>query len=168
MFTQEKTANMALFIFQVVLLSLAWCAFSGIFDAFHLGVGLLSAIAITLINQKHFQSNLGITALIRRVITSFLYIGWLLTRIVLAAIHVTKLILAPQSKLNPKLIKHKSSLRGNSAKTLFANSITLTPGTITAEINGDEFTIHQIDTDSAGDIVGGEMEKQIQRIFKGN
>lgn len=88
-----------------------------------------------------------------------------MSRIFLAAIHISKVILNPQLPLKAGFIHHKTKLKSDAEKVIFANSITLTPGTITAEVNGDEFVIHQMDDDSAGDILTGLMEDHIQKIF---
>jgi len=99
------------------------------------------------------------------VIRVILYGIWLLIRIFLAAFHVSKLILHPQMPINPQFIKHQTLLDHDTDKVIFANSITLTPGTITADISGNELTIHQLDEASAEDIRTGAMEKQIFGIF---
>ena len=149
---------------KTVILFLFWMLLSGIFDAFHLSLGLITSLAVAWLTREETRLNIGeVPGLILR---SLFYVSWLLSRIILAAWHVTKIILDPSLPIAPQFRKHKTSLKGDDAKMVFSNSITLTPGTITADIKGSDMVIHEIDKDSYGDIQSGDMEKQIEKIFK--
>lgn len=84
---------------------------------------------------------------------------------ILAAIHVTKLILNPKMPINPALIRYPVQLKHEGQRVLYANSITLTPGTIAVDLTETEIWVHQLDSASAGDIVSGEMERRIKGIL---
>ena len=64
-----------------------------------------------------------------------LYLPWLLWQVLLSGRHVAYLILHPRLPIDPKLVRYKTSFRDPAAVVIFGNSITLTPGTITAEVN---------------------------------
>ncbi|HEX9779730.1 MAG TPA: Na+/H+ antiporter subunit E [bacterium] len=94
------------------------------------------------------------------------YAPWLLRRIVMANLHVARLILTPKPALDPHLIEHRSRLRAFPLRALMAQSITLTPGTITTNLKEPDgvLTVHAIDEASASDITGGALERAIGRL----
>jgi multicomponent Na+:H+ antiporter subunit E len=67
--------------------------------------------------------------------------------------------------INPQLIKFKVNLKSDISKVTFGNSITLTPGTITADIQGDEFHVHGLSQSVVDDLLSGEMEQRVAHIF---
>ena len=147
-------------------LFLFWFLLSGKADAFHLLTGAATASVISAFSLRGGAApNTGPLRLVTLIYRSACYGLWLLSRILLAAWHVTKLVWTRRMRLDPKFIKHHTSLTSETARVLFANSITLTPGTITAEIEGNELLVHQLDGDSSGDITSGLMESHIARIF---
>jgi multicomponent Na+:H+ antiporter subunit E len=96
-----------------------------------------------------------------------MYFPWLLWQIVLANIHVLKMVYSRDmmDKINPQMVHFKSRLKNDMALVTFANSITLTPGTITVGLTvyGD-FAVHAIDDVSAGGLPG-DMEPKSGYIF---
>ncbi len=95
------------------------------------------------------------------------YIPWLLYQIFLANIHVLYLTFHPRMMelIDPRIIKFKSKLKSDMSLVTFANSITLTPGTITVYVSIDgDFKVHAIDK-ASGDPLPGEMEEQIGKAF---
>lgn len=95
------------------------------------------------------------------------YIPWILYQIFLANLHLLYLTFHPRMMdlIDPKIIKFRSKLKSDLALVTFANSITLTPGTITVSvsINGD-FSVHAIDK-ASGEPLPGEMEARIAKTF---
>lgn len=160
---QRKTP----FFITFFILFLFWLVFSGKFDSFHLTLGLLSCFIVA-----YFTSVLLITTSETKrlpgVWIGFLqYFPWLIWQIVLANFHVLFLVLSPgmKKKINPQIIKFRSRIQDPVGLVTFANSITLTPGTITVALNvyGD-MAIHAIDNESALPLPG-EMEKRVAKIF---
>ena len=96
----------------------------------------------------------------------FLYVPWLIVQVVKSALHVTQLILHPKLPIKPQLIPYKPRLRDPAGLVLLGNSITLTPGTITAEIAPDQLLVHAIDSWSAEGIVDGTMEGRVAKVFE--
>ncbi len=77
------------------------------------------------------------------------YFWLLVTEIVKANICVLKLILSPRLTPEPRLVRFRTDLKSGLAKVMLANSITLTPGTITVTVEGNEFLIHCLDEELA-------------------
>jgi multicomponent Na+:H+ antiporter subunit E len=153
-----------------VLLLGTWVVLSGKFDAFHLGLGVLSAFIVTLLSQdllfKDRKKDLS-----TRFSETFGFIGyafWLLWQIVLANAHVFKLAMTEegQKEMSPRVVKLKTKLKSDFAKFVYANSITLTPGTITIQITGNQFLVHAISEVVAKDLLSGEMERRVAAVFE--
>ncbi len=166
-FSPMKISFLALF-FRATGLFLFWILLSGKIDAIHLFFGGLSALLIAAYSAQLAKSILPPVSLLQMPVVFFRYVRyciWLTGRILLAAVHVSRLVLSPRLPIHPRLYSHATPLKTDLERVLFANSITLTPGTITVDLKDGTLMIHQLDEDSSGDIHSGEMEKQIARIF---
>lgn len=85
------------------------------------------------------------TVPLRPALALFGYWGWLGREIVAANLAVVKLIMKPEIEVEPRLIRVPVDLRTGLARCVFANSITLTPGTVTVDVEEDGFLIHALD-----------------------
>ena len=142
---------------------------SGKFDAFHLGLGALSALIVTFLSQDLLFKDRK-KDLVSRLLEAFRFIGyvfWLLWQIVLANVHVFKLAMTEegQEEMSPRVVKLKTKLKSDFAKFVYANSITLTPGTITIQIKGNQFLVHAISEAVEKDLLSGEMERRVAAVF---
>ena len=63
------------------------------------------------------------------------------------------------------MVRFNTTLSGDLARTTFANSITLTPGTVTLDVEGPEFVVHAV-TRAMADLAGGQMERRIAAVFE--
>ncbi len=159
--------NLAAVLSFLILLAL-WIVLSGRFDGFHLAMGILCSVLVTA-----FSGDLMFTSRQpRRIVGLWLrlarYIPWLIYQIFLANLHVMKLVFHPHmmAHINPKIIEFESRLKGDYARMLFANSITLTPGTITVDVTVlGRFSVHCID-DASGQSLPGTMEAKIANVFR--
>ena len=68
-------------------------------------------------------------------------------------------------KIRPQIIRFKTSLTSDLSKVTLGNSITLTPGTITMEIDDGEFYVHALSDKVARDLLTGEMERRVAHVF---
>ena len=114
-------------------------------------------------NKKSKVSN--ITWLTQWIRFEF-YTLWLIWEIFLANIHVIKVALSanPKKIMEPQIFSFKTKLKNEFAQFLLAQSITLTPGTVTVGIEKDTFIIHAL-TQKTADGTPGDMEKKIKSIF---
>jgi multicomponent Na+:H+ antiporter subunit E len=145
---------MALFVFWVLL--------SASFEWIHLGVGLIVSYAVAWVNSGHSPFVPKFQLWFRIL----LYLPWLLYEIIQSSLHLSKLILHPALPIAPQLIPVESKLRHHAAVVLLGNSITLTPGTITAEVDRNKLIVHAMDEVSAEDVTSKRMESKIAYIFK--
>ena len=75
-----------------------------------------------------------------------------------------KMILSNRYEIEPAIIRFKTTLKSKTARVLFANSITLTPGTITVELKDDEYVVHCLDKDFAEGISEGRIVTLLHRL----
>ena len=108
-----------------------------------------------------------------RIFYTICYIVRLLWEIIKANFHVAYLVIHPNLPIKPGIVKIKTNLKTDAGLTMLANSITLTPGTMTVDINKEkgEMYIHWIDVkttdvDEATEEIGGRFEKIIKEIFE--
>jgi multicomponent Na+:H+ antiporter subunit E len=146
-----------------------WVLLSGKFDAFHLALGIISSAIVAYFSADLlFESpNIELKGLPGSWIRFVRYIPWLLYQIFLANLHVLYLTFHPRMTdlIDPRIIKFKSKLQSDLSRVTFANSITLTPGTITVYVTMDgDFSVHAIDEKSREGLPG-EMERRIARAF---
>ncbi|MEM7696819.1 MAG: Na+/H+ antiporter subunit E [Verrucomicrobiota bacterium] len=148
------------------LLFATWMVFSGFFDLFHLSLGVISCGLVTWFSSDLLFANrtTGIVDRLRQSGRFLTYSIWLLWQVLLANLHLLRLAFSPRSALQPQIIRHETILDSDFEKFLLANSITLTPGTVTIKIVGSTFYIHAINEECAKG-VDGEMDRRISHIF---
>lgn len=134
-----------------LVLTALWLLLSGLFKPVVLALGFMSVLLVTAIVWRlDILDAEGVPLNIRfgRMIT---YAFWLLVEILKADWAVTKIILAPEMRLTQRLIRVPATTRTDLGKVVYANSITLTPGTVTVETDGDTFIVHAL-SDEAADL----------------
>ena len=149
------------------VLFLHWIVWSGKFDSFHLSLGVISCALVTFLSHDLYLKRKKLSPEIMGEAVRFIkYIPWLFYQIVLSNIHVAYLVLSPRMPIDPKIIRYKTRLKTDLALVTFANSITLTPGTITADISEGEYYVHALSKKVADDLMTGQMEDKVAAIFE--
>ena len=162
MATRSRPISSKFFISKAIVLFVFWILLSASFEWIHLGLGLVFSFAVAWSNAGH-SSFVPKFRLWSRVL---LYFPWLFYKIVQSSLHVTKLILHPALPIDPQLILVESKLNHHSAVVLLGNSITLTPGTITAEVDRNKLTVHALDKALSENVTSKKIELKIAEIFK--
>lgn len=163
----QSTSNTKFYrIFVFVLLMVIWVVLSGFFDAFHLSLGVIScAIVVWLSSDLLFENrHQRLNIRIKQAFRLFAYSIWMIGQIILSNIYVLKLALGSTEKLEPQIVRYKCSLKTDFQRFLLANSITLTPGTVTIKIIGDTYYVHAISDETANGL-DGTMERRIKKVF---
>jgi multicomponent Na+:H+ antiporter subunit E len=73
-----------------------------------------------------------------------IYLMWLIGQIIRANLSVIARVISPRRAIDPAIIKVRTNARTDLGKTLFANAITLTPGTVTVDVDGDRVVVHAL------------------------
>ena len=144
-----------------------WVILSGKFDLFHLSLGVISCLIVTLFSKDLIFPEPRAAGYLRTWIRFTRYIPWLLYQILMANLHVLYLVFHPKMMdlIDPQIIRFQSRLKRDLSLVTFANSITLTPGTITVYVSIDgDFTVHALDKRSREGLPG-EMERRIAKAF---
>ncbi len=136
-------------------------------------IGIVVSVIVSMVAGHMLVTNKKSSSIIRRLKGLIIYLLKFIWEMIKANIHVAYIVLHPSLPINPGIIKIKTKLKNDSALTLLANSITLTPGTLTIDVNknkGDLY-IHWIDvttTDSveATNRIGGRFEKTLSEVFE--
>ncbi len=157
-------------IVSILVLFVVWIALTGSLDSQELIVGFLVASFIGVMFPSISGENARKWFEPKRYVYLFLYIFYFTWQMIKSNIDVAKRVINPKLPINPGIVKVETKLKSDIAKLALANSITLTPGTLTIDVYGQYFYIHWIDvkdTDvqkASEDIVKG-FEKYLEVIF---
>ena len=151
------------YLIILVSLSLFWLMLSGHFEALILGFGVISVLLVTWFLRRMDRVD-GMPGLFRPGFAAFSYFAWLMWQVVLANIDVARRIWNPSLPIRPTWQRLDTTVATAMEKTLYANSITLTPGTLTTDVREDHFMIHALDPEGIVALRKGEMERRIRRI----
>ena len=147
-----------------VVCVIVWLLLSGYFDNGLLltlgGISCLIAVWIAY-RMRLFDQDQPSLMLVWR---SVLYLPWLFWEIIKANIDVVKRILDPALPISPTLFRVKAQQRSDLAKVIYANSITLTPGTVSIIVDGDEIEVHALTEEAAEALKEGEMGRRVARL----
>ena len=150
-----------LFVFYFVI----WLLLSGHYDPLLLTLGVLSCITCLYVTWKAKfidEEGLPLHLLIRLPI----YTIWLFKEIIKANIDTAKIIIF--NNPDPQNFRVKSSQKTEAGKVTYANSITLTPGTVTTVLDGDILEVHALSSDMADDVKSGAMDKKVSWLEGNN
>lgn len=143
-----------------------WIALSGHYTPMLLVAGAVSAVVCVLvaIRERAADTEGHPIELFRGAITYFPWLAWEITK---SAWAVTKIILHPKLPISPTMTVVPASQRTPAGVATYANSITLTPGTITVGVIGHDLTVHALVRDGALDLEGGGMDRRVSQ-FEGS
>ncbi|MBU2629880.1 MAG: Na+/H+ antiporter subunit E [Proteobacteria bacterium] len=154
------------FLITFILMFLSWIVLSGKFEPLLLWLGGISSFLVA-----YYFYDLLFPAMESAYIKVFFkfikYMPWLIWEIVKANFHLLYIAFHPRMKdlIDPHIITFKTNLKSDIAITTLANSITLTPGTITVTADSDGvFRVHAIDRESA-EALPGTMLKKVAQVF---
>lgn len=151
-------------VWLVILLGIFWVVNSGHFDFLLLGFGVLSIALVIWINNRMTRFSEGYQPPVIMSVRLPFYIAWLLKEIVKSNVEVVRCIYQRRPAIEPRVFKVKVSQQSDLFKALYANSITMTPGTITMEVEGDEFTIHALTRSSREGLESGDMDRRVRSM----
>ena len=126
-----------------IALAALWFALSGETTSMFLMLGVLSVLLALWLAARLKIIDRDASPY-HRLVQLVTYLGWLMVQIVKANIAVIGRILGPRHAIDPALVNVATTARTDLGKALFANSITLTPGTVTVDVDGDELVVHAL------------------------
>lgn len=146
-----------------LLLTIFWLLNSGHYTPLILGLGVASiALVIVIANRMNVVDEESVPFHLSREIPA--YYLWLLKELVISNMQVVQRIWRTGTPLNPAVETLDIAQDNDMGRVILANSITLTPGTITTSITEKSITVHALDRSSIDELRNGEMGARIRRL----
>lgn len=153
-------------IFWSIFLFVIWLALTMSLNIQEVTTGILVSVIIALLYTKNYEGDKSFRI---KPIAYFKYLGVFIKELIMANIDVAKRVIDPKLPINPGIVAIKTNLKQDYKKLILANSITLTPGTITMDVQNDTLFIHWIDVTTA-DIektskeIAGSFEETLKEL----
>jgi multicomponent Na+:H+ antiporter subunit E len=147
-------------LYLTLVLFGVWLLWSGHTEPLLISLGVVSTVSVVavcrrmgLIDEEAVPLGLPLRAP--------LFLPWLLWQVVKSNVDVARRILDPRLPIRPELIRVKAGQRDDLGRTIYANSITLTPGTVSVGVEGDEIVVHALTREAAEGLQTGEMDRRV-------
>lgn len=148
-------------ILTAAALFILWLLMSGVYKPLVVGFGLASVVLVGVITARMDDVDRDPVRLPLRPVVYSRYIAWLLVEIAKANWAVTRIILSRGMEMRQHLFRIPVSQRSDLGQVIFANSITLTPGTITVETEDDRFIVHALNYSDDDPDALADMDRRI-------
>ncbi len=146
-----------------VLMAVFWLALSGHYTALLLACGALSAgLVVWLAQRMDVVDHESVPLHLSRHAISFW--PWLLVEIVKSNIDVVRRVLDPKLPIERSVIRVPSGDMDPLRQTIYANAITLTPGTVTLDVADGEVMVHALSREAADAVRAGDMARRVERM----
>lgn len=157
-------------LFTTAWLYGGWLLYTGSFEIVSLGIGAGASLLVALATYDLFiaEHEAARKGLLVRIHYGIVYLLYLLAQMYLSSFAVLINIL--RGNINPRVVHFRTRLHSDLARVLLATSITLTPGTISLELQEDHLIVHWLDAKTihskyAGMLIKGKMETFLRRVF---
>jgi multicomponent Na+:H+ antiporter subunit E len=151
-------------------LLLFWVMLMGSLSGDVLLVGVLASLAIAFLYRDGLSFFTEFRATPAAFVAGFMYYGYFLKELVKSNFKLAAIVISPSLPINPGIVKVRTKLKSRMGRLMLANSITLTPGTLTVDVRGEWLYVHCVTLDSAdldeatAAIVAG-FEKYLEVIY---
>ena len=160
---QKHSAKFLSFIVYFVVLFLLWYILSGYLKPLLLFFGLISVLFVSWMSYRARALDSDIFPLKLLLRLPFYWL-WLTKEIIKSGLSTTKIIWS--NNYSPELIKIKASQKNSTGIANYANAITLTPGTVTIEVEKNDLLVHALSKELSKDLQSGEMDRFITGLDK--
>ncbi len=150
----------------LLVLAATWLLWSGLFQPLLLTFGAASCLLTLYLAHRMgvFRQEVFLLHLLRKLPGYWLWLG---AELVKSNLHVARIVLTPTLPISPTVVEFQSLAHGPVGHALLANSITLTPGTVTIDENEGRLKVHCLTRESARDLLAGEMNRRVAAIAEG-
>lgn len=146
----------------VVVLAAFWLVLSGHYTVLLLTVGAVSIALVVWISQRmeivDEEQPIHLTLSLPR------YVAWLAIQLFIAAVRVARQVWSPRPALHPVVGRVPAEDMSHLAQTIYANSITVTPGTLALTVDDDSVEVHSLRPSGLEDLRGGAMLGRVRRL----
>lgn len=150
----KHAIRLGLFLFAV------WLLLSGHYTPLLLALGLLSTLLVVLLATRADLIDREMQPVLLKP-SVLLYWVWLGREIIKSNIDVSRRIMDPRMPISPNIFTIRAAQKTDLGRATYANSITLVPGTVTMDVDGDVFTVHALTREATEDLKHGEMNRRV-------
>lgn len=150
------------FLLMGLALAAVWLLLSGLFKPLLMGLAVASVL-LTLWLAGRMKIVDAETHPVWAALHYVPYWPWLSIEIVKSSIDVARRVLSPSMPISPTVFEVRAGQKTTIGRVVYANSITLTPGTVTLDVDGDRLTVHALSEDTIEELLGGEMDRRVTR-----
>lgn len=145
-----------------------WILITGSFSAGSLIRGLIVALVVVFVTKLVFRMELPEDVTPRFLLVRFpMFLAWLGWEIIKANINLALILLRPRLVIDPKIVSFRSALPGDFRNTVLADTITVTPGTLTLDAEGDLLTVHCLaPAHKKGLLEDGSPQRMVRWLFR--
>ncbi|WP_461865599.1 Na+/H+ antiporter subunit E [Thermococcus sp.] len=163
----EEASKISRYLYTVIVLFIIWLFLTSSFDTQELEIGFILSLIVAAFTYELFTTS-GLANLHpRRIVYAAAYIPYFLWAMIMANLDVAYRVLHPKRPINPGIVECRTILKSDVGKLSLANSITLTPGTITLDVIDDRYFIHWIDVkDSTVEGASENITKPFEKFLK--
>lgn len=155
----------------VVILAAFWLVLSGRFTLPFFVMMVVAVATVVLMNpERPFGGRApgiprGGQHWFRGGFALFRYFAWLLVSVLKANVDVARRILSPAMPIRPRFMRFRTDIQSDVGQVVMANTITLTPGTVTLDVQDGTFWVHALHPDTTGDVVNATAQNRVAPIF---
>lgn len=147
-----------------VILTIFWLINSGMFKTLLLGFGVVSVIAVVAILYRMQNKDGESFPLVLPTLRLPGYLLWMIAQIVKSNLDVASRVWRGPASISPTIFTVKTNQSSDVGRVLYANSITMTPGTVTLLVQDDELEVHALTEAAAADLKQGEMDRRVKAL----
>ena len=148
----------------LAILFALWLALSGYFQGLLISFGILSCGLVAWLGARMDRTDGEHHFGYVRPLATLRYLGWLTVEVVKSNLDVTRRILLPRMPISPTVVWVPASQKTETGRVIFANSITLTPGTVSIDVREGEIEVHALSKEGADALLEGEMNRRVTAI----
>jgi len=145
-----------------------WLALSGHYTPLLLGLGGASVAVCLWVATRMGVFRAEAVPGRFHLLRSVEYAAWLAREVVISAWDVSKRIIDPALPISPTVARLPVDQRSDAGRTIYANSITLTPGTVSIDLSDDTVEVHALTAEGAEALAGGEMNRRVAALERGS
>lgn len=147
-----------------------WVILSQKFDAVHLLEGVFFSAITAIVARKYLIPHNYLFRRPSEIMRLIAFLPWLFWQIIMSNLKMVKIILLPSMPIKPSICKFHFPLSSDFARFVLANAITLTPGTVTIDIENEHYLVHTLTEGTSNDLnnyqPSGSLQNRVRNIFR--
>lgn len=149
---------------SIAALAALWLLLSGHYNALLLSLGAASVLFVTWLNARMELDDHEVHPYHLHAPAVLRYLPWLAKEVVMSALDVSRRVLSSDMGLNPQVLHLPVSQRTDVGRTVYANSITLTPGTVSIDLSDTHVEVHALTPAGADSLASGDMDRRVAAL----